>query len=79
MNFDSVLQDILVHLVTFCVQGMKKPEEIIVSEKIMEMLNALTVLPRSVQFIGNKFYIADVPVELGTMQYKNIDIWYRIV
>ncbi len=79
MNLNSVLQDILQSLIQFCIQSEKPPQKIFVSEKIMEMLKSITLMPRSVQYINSVFYIADIPVEQDNTQYKNADIWYRIV
>lgn len=78
MKAEDVIQEILLRLVDLVMQG-GKAEKIIVSEKVMNMLKGITLMPRSVQYIDSVFYIADIPVEQDNMQYDNADIWYRIV
>lgn len=79
MKAEDVIQEILLRLVDLVMQG-GKAEKIIVSEKVMNMLNGITLMPRSVQYIDSVFYIADIPVEQGVTTYDpNKDIWFRIV
>lgn len=79
MKVEDVIQEILLRLVDIVVQG-SKPEKIIVSEKVMNMLKGITLMPRSVQYIDSVFYIADIPVEQGRTTYDpNKEIWFRIV
>lgn len=79
MRVDDVIQEIILRLVDLVMQG-GKAEKIIVSDKVMNMLNGITLMPRSVQYIDSVFYIADVPVEQGVTSYDpNKDIWFRIV
>lgn len=79
MRLDDVIQEIILRLVDLVMQG-GKAEKIIVSDKVMNMLNGITLMPRSVQYIDSVFYIADVPVEQGVTSYDpNKDIWFRIV
>lgn len=78
MKVEDVIQEILLRLVDIVMNG-GRAQKIIVSEKVMNMLKGITLMPRSVQYIDSVFYIADVPVEQDNTQYKNADIWYRIV
>lgn len=79
IDLNTVLQEIMLRLIDIVMQG-GKPEKIIVSEKVMNMLKGITLMPRSVQYIESVFYIADVPVEQGVTSYDpNKDIWFRIV
>lgn len=78
MKVEDVIQEILLRLVDIVVQG-SKPEKIIVSEKVMNMLKGITLMPRSVQYIDSVFYIADVPVEMGDTSFgPDKEIWFRI-
>lgn len=77
MKIDDVLQEILLRLVDLVLQG-GKPEKIIVSEKVYALLKGITLMPRSVQFIDNVFYIADIPVEAGKLDDPKGDIWFKI-
>ncbi len=79
MKAEDVIQEILLRLVDLVMQG-GKAEKIIVSEKVMNILRGITLMPRSVQYIDSVFYIADIPVEQGVTSYDpNKDIWFRIV
>ena len=77
MTVDDVLQEILLRLIDVVVQG-GKPEKIIVSEKVYDLLKGITLMPRSVQFIDNVFYIVDIPVEAGKLDDPKGDIWFKI-
>ena len=77
MKIDEVLQEIMLRLVDLVLQG-GKPEKIIVSDRVMEMLNGITLMPRSVQYKDSKYYIADIPVELGDMKRPCGEIWFEI-
>lgn len=79
MKAEDVIQEILLRLVDIVMNG-GRAQKIIVSEKVMNMLKGITLMPRSVQYIESVFYIADVPVEQGVTSYNpNKDIWFRIV
>lgn len=79
MKAEDIIQEILLRLVDLVMQG-GKAEKIIVSEKVMESLHKITIMPRSVQYIDSVFYIADIPVEQGRTTYDpNKEIWFRIV
>ena len=78
MKVDEILQEIMLRLVDLVLQG-GKAEKIIVSEKVMNMLKGITLMPRSVQYIDSVFYIADVPVKMGDTFDQGIDVWFRIV
>ena len=77
MKIDDVLQEIMLRLVDFVLQG-GKAEKIIVSEKVYDLLKGITLMPRSVQFIDNVFYIADIPVEVEKLDDPKGDIWFKI-
>lgn len=77
MTVDDVLQEILLRLIDVVVKG-GKPEKIIVSEKVYDLLKGITLMPRSVQFIDNVFYIVDIPVEAGKLDDPKGDIWFKI-
>ena len=77
MTVDDVLQEILLRLIDVVVSG-GKPEKIIVSEKVYDLLKGITLMPRSVQFIDNVFYIADIPVKAGKLDDPKGDIWFKI-
>lgn len=77
MKIDDVLQEIMLRLVDLVLQG-GKPEKIIVSEKVYDLLKGITLMPRSVQFIDNVFYIADVPVEKGDLDNPKGEVWFKI-
>lgn len=79
MTVDDVLQEILLRLIDVIVKG-GKPEEIIVSEKVYDLLMGIKLMPKSVQYIDSTFYIADVPVKKGKLDDENdAQIWFRIV
>lgn len=78
INLNEVLQEIMLRLVDIIIQGGKQPEKIIVSDRVMEMLNGITLMPRSVQYKDSKYYIADIPVELGDMKRPCGEIWFEI-
>ena len=79
MTVDDVLQEILLRLIDVVVKG-GKPEKIIVSEKVYDLLMGIKLMPKSVQYIDSTFYIADVPVEKGKLDDDNdAPIWFRIV
>lgn len=77
MKIDEVLQEIMLRLVDLVLQG-GKAEKIIVSEKVYDLLKGITLMPRSVQFIDNVFYIADIPVEAGKLDDPKGEIWFKI-
>lgn len=78
MTVDDVLQEILLRLIDVVVQG-SKPEKIIVSEKVYDLLMGIKLMPKSVQYIDSTFYIADVPVEKGKLENEQDEtIWFRI-
>lgn len=77
MTVDDVLQEILLRLIDVVVNG-GKPEKIIVSEKVYDLLKGIALMPISVQFIDNVFYIADIPVEAGKLDDPKGDIWFKI-
>lgn len=79
MRVDDVIQEILLRLVDLVMNG-GRAQKIIVSEKVMNMLKGITLMPRSVQYVDSVFYIADVPVEMGDTSFDtDKDIWFRIV
>lgn len=78
MTVDDVLQEILLRLIDVVVHG-SKPEKIIVSEKVYDLLMHITLMSKSVKYVDSTFYIADVPVEKGKLDGdKDDQIWFRI-
>ena len=77
MTVDDVLQEILLRLIDVVVQG-GKPEKIIVSEKVYDLLMGITLMPRSVRYEDSVFYIADVPVEKGKLDSQKGEVWFKI-
>lgn len=77
MTVDDVLQEILLRLIDVVVKG-GKPEKIIVSEKVYDLLMGITLMPRSVRYENSVFYIADVPVEKGTLDSPKGEVWFKI-
>ena len=78
MKIDDVLQEIMLRLADLVLQG-GKPEKIIVSEKVYDLLMGITLMPRSVRYEDSVFYIADVPVEKGKLDSPRGGIWFQIV
>ena len=78
MTLDEVLQEILLRLIDVVVHG-SKPEKIIVSDGVYDLLMGIKLMPKSIQYIDSTFYIADVPVEKGKLDGdKDDQIWFRI-
>ena len=77
MKIDEVLQEIMLRLVDVVLQG-GKPTKIIVSEKVHDLLMGITIMPRSVRYEDSVFYIADVPVEKGTLDSPKGEFWFKI-
>lgn len=78
MKIDEVLQEIMLRLVDLVLQG-GKAEKIIVSGRVYELLMDITLMPRSVRYENSTFYIADIPVEKGTIPQREDGVWFRIV
>ena len=78
INLNEVLQEIMLRLVDIIIQGGKQPEKIIVSDRVYSLLKGIMLMPRSVQFIDNVFYIADIPVEAGKLDDPKGEIWFKI-
>ena len=78
MTLDEVLQEILLRLIDVVVHG-GKPDKIIVSDRVYDLLMHITLMPKSVKYVDGAFYIADVPVEKGKLDGdKDDQIWFRI-
>lgn len=77
MKIDEVLQEIMLRLVDLVLQG-GKPEKIIVSEKVYDLLMGIKLMPRSVRYENSVFYIADVPVEKGILDNPKGEVWFKI-
>lgn len=78
MKIDDVLQEIMLRLVDFVLQG-GKAEKIIVSEKVYDSLLSIKLMPRSLRYEDSTFYIADIPVKKGNLDSKkNEGIWFKI-
>lgn len=77
MKIDEVLQEIMLRLVDLVLQG-GKPEKIIVSEKVYDLLMGIKLMPRSVRYENSVFYIADVPVEKGKLDNPKGEVWFKI-
>ncbi|MBQ1297094.1 MAG: hypothetical protein IIY21_23825 [Clostridiales bacterium] len=79
IDLNDVLQEIMLRLVDIIIQGGKQPEKIIVSDRVYELLMDITLMPRSVRYENSTFYIADIPVEKGTIPQREDGVWFRIV
>lgn len=78
IDLNDVLGEIMLRLVDIIMQGGKQPEKIVVSDRVIELLNGITLMPRSVQYNDGKYYIADIPVELGDLGRPCGEIWFKI-
>lgn len=45
---------------------------------IMFYVKGITLMPRSVRYENSVFYIADVPVEKGTLDSPKGEVWFKI-
>ena len=79
MKIDDILQEILLRLVDIVLQGGKQPEKIIVSDRVYRLLMDIKTMPRSVRYENGQFYIADIPVEEGSIPQREDGVWFRIV
>ena len=78
IELNDVLSEIMARMIDTIIHGGNTPQKIIVSEKVYDLLKGITLMPRSVQFIDNVFYIADIPVEAGKLDDPKGDIWFKI-
>lgn len=78
IDLDIVLQEILLRLLDIIIQGGKQSEKIIVSDRVYELLMDITIMPRSVRYENSVFYIADIPVEKGTIPQAEDKVWFKI-
>ena len=78
IDLNNVLNEILLRLVDIIMQGGKQPEKIVVSDKVYKLLMDIKTMPRSVRYENSTFYIADIPVEKGTIPQREDGIWFRI-
>lgn len=78
MEVNEVLREII-HRITDIVMRGGRPEKIIVSEKVYDILMHITLMPRSVRYENSTFFIADIPVEKGNLTDPRGQIWFRIV
>ena len=78
IDLNDVLQEIMLRLIDIIIQGGKQPEKIIVSERVYQLLMDITLMPRSVRYENSTFYIADIPVEKGTIPQAEDGIWFKI-
>ena len=78
MTAEDIIQEVLLRLADIIIHGGNTPQKIVVSEKVYDLLKGITLMPRSVQFIDNVFYIADIPVEAGKLDDPKGEIWFKI-
>lgn len=79
IELNDVLSEIMSRMIDIIIHGGKKPEKIIVSDRVYKLLKDITLMPRSVRYEDHTFYIADVPVKQGTIPQREDGIWFQIV
>ena len=79
IELNDVLSEIMARMVDIILHGGNQPKKIIVSDKVYKLLMDITLMPRSVRYEDNIFYIADIPVEKGNIPKREDDIWFQIV
>ena len=79
MTVDDVLQEVIFRLADIIIHGGNQPKNIIVSEKVYQLLKEITLMPRSVRYENSQFFIADIPVEKGNLDLsKSAEVWFQI-
>ena len=79
IDLNNVLQEILLRLCDIVIQGGNQPEKIIVSNRVYSLLMDITTEPKSVRRENGEIFIADIPVEEGTIPQREDGVWFRIV
>ena len=79
IDLNDVLQEIMLRLVDIIIRGWNQPEKIIVSNRVYSLLMDITTAPKSVRRENGEIFIADIPVEEGTIPQREDGVWFRIV
>ena len=79
INLNDVLNEIMRRMADIIIQGGGKPKKIIVSDRVYKLLMDITLMPPSIRYEDSVFYIADIPVEKGTIPQREDGIWFQIV
>lgn len=79
MNAEDIIQEVLLRLADIIIHGGNTPQKIVVSEKVYDCLLSIRLMPRSLRYEDSTFYIADIPVEKGTIPQREDGVWFRIV
>lgn len=79
IELNDVLSEIMSRMIDIIIHGGKKPEKIIVSDRVYQLLMDITLMPPSIRYEDSVFYIADIPVEKGTIPQREDGIWFQIV
>lgn len=79
IELNDVLNEIMRRMADIIIQGGSKPKKIKVSDKVYKLLMDITLMPPSIRYEDSVFYIADIPVEKGTIPQREDGIWFQIV
>ena len=79
IELNDVLNEIMRRMADIIIQGGGKPKKIKVSDKVYKLLMDITLMPPSIRYEDSVFYIADIPVEKGTIPQREDGIWFQIV
>lgn len=79
IELNDVLNEIMRRMADIIIQGGSKPKKIKVSDKVYKLLMDITLMPPSIRYEDSVFYIADIPVEKGTIPQREDGIWFKIV
>lgn len=78
IDLNNVLQEVLLRLVDIIIQGGKQPEKIIVSDRVYELLMDITTPTKGLAKKDGQFFIADIPVEKGSIPQREDGVWFRL-
>ena len=79
MTAEDIIQEVLIRIADIIIHGGNTPQKIVVSENVMEALNNVSLMPRSLKYVDSIYYIADIMVEKGHLDSeKNEGIWFKI-
>lgn len=78
MTADDIIQEVLIRIADIIIHGGNTPQKIVVSEKVMEALNNVSLMPRSLKYVDSIYYIADIMVEKGIIEDPKGEVWFKI-
>lgn len=78
MTAEDIIQEVLLRIADIIIHGGNTPEKIVVSEKVMEALNNVSLMPRSLKYVDSIYYIADIMVEKGFVEDPKGEVWFKI-